>query len=319
MVLAIPVKAETVALRHSKITPSVGGSFSIVKKQTINISKLRNRIATKLAIAMKKARKRHWGPVKEYPKLAKLFVKYGKRWKIDPILVAAVAYTESRYQLRPKMYAKRCQWKGNYCNKPGPCYKFNWKYTKICKTVLVNKDESGMMQVLYYDKSTRQGYYKCTGKRLTGTRKQRREKLSPVDVSICVGTYELAKWKKWTYYGGWGTIKCRKRGMRTKYCPLRLKPRKEKNIKFFTKYPRLKRHFWISFYNWGSNRWKGNFYPRFVLWMYMKYKRIIGNIKGGNDEFGKQLARKNRQKRQNKDLKRLPKVQATSTSSGGKN
>jgi hypothetical protein len=234
-------------------------------------------LAGDIAHAMRTHWRPHWAKRLHYDRYARLFVKNARRWKVDPVLVACVAYAESRYQPRPVMWAKRCKWisGASRCNKPGPCYRFDWKYKKVCKSVKVNKDESGMMQVLYYDGSTRKGYKLCTGKRLRGKRGQRRRALMPVKVSICVGTYELAKWKKWARYGGWGRIRCRRRGHRTKYCPLRLQPRAKRNRAFFTKWPKLKRHFWVAFYNWGSNFWKGNFYPRYIAGCYHRYTKSI--------------------------------------------
>ena len=221
--------------------------------------------AAEIADAMTKRWKPSWGRQEKFPGYARLFVKYGRRWKVDPVLVAAVAYTESRYRENPKLFRMKCTFSVPTCSKPGPCYRFNWKWKKTCKKVLVNQAEAGMMQVLYYDRSTHEGYKKCTGKRLRGRKEKKKRLLRPVNVAVCVGTYELAKWKTWATVGGYGKVRKR----------WRMRPKFKRDVAFYRQYPRLKKFFWVTWYNAGSNVFKNNGYSRKVLWMFMQYNKEI--------------------------------------------
>lgn len=241
--------------------------------------------AKDLAAVMTWARtkgKHRWGKAARYTEYAKLFVENGRRWGVDPLLVACVAFAESRFRVKaPPLYATRCETKLIGCSKPGPCHRVRWE--KTCKKVQLNTEEAGMMQVLWYDGSTADGYMKCTGKKLmkrartrTLARAKAHKQLVPVKVAICVGAYEMSRWKKWALHGGYGRIRCNKRRTRgNKYCINRLRPKNKRNVKFFKNHPNLRKHFWISFYNWGSNNWAGNFYPRFVLGCYKRFKTLV--------------------------------------------
>jgi hypothetical protein len=229
--------------------------------------------------------KRSYGRKGNFARYAALFVKYGRQWKVDPVIVACVAFAESRFRAEPpKLMRTVCRQKLYGCRNPGPCYRHGWK--KVCKEKWINTAEAGMMQVLWYDGSTRAGYKACTGKKLFGWRWAREKRkriaqarLSVPKVAICVGSYELSKWKKWALYGGYGKIRCKSRHYKPKpgaiRCHKRMKPRHKWNVKFFAKYRGLRKHFWVSFYNWGSNSWKGNFYPRRVLYCYRQYKQAL--------------------------------------------
>lgn len=245
-------------------------------------------LAADIAAVMKSKWKRSKGHHSTYGRLAKLFVKNGRRWKVDPVLIACVAAAESRFRLNPpKLMAKVCREQQVGCSKPGPCWRHRWK--TVCKRKQINVAESGMMQVLWYDRSTREGYKQCTGKKLFswrwGRAKRKRiaqKTLSKPEVGICVGSYELSKWKKWALYGGYGKIRCKNRSYKPKAgairCHKRMKPRAKRNVRFFAKYPLLRPLFWVSFYNWGSNAWKGNHYPRRVLYCYHQYKQAINGM-----------------------------------------
>lgn len=270
---------------YAKASPPVQGAKAVVVDNK----------AEDLAAVMTWARKHgkhRWGKSARYLEYAKLFVKNGRRWKVDPLLVACVAFAESRFRVTaPPLYLNRCKTVLQGCNRPGPCHKrVRWK--KVCKRTHVNTEEAGMMQVLWYDGSTRKGYAKCTGKKLvrrartrTLARARAHKQLMPPKVAICVGTYEMSQWKRWAYVGGYGRIRCHTRKSRgSRYCANRLKPRKKRNVSFFKKHPQLKRHFWVSFYNWGSNNWAGNFYPRFVLGCYKRFKdrmakRVVARLR----------------------------------------
>lgn len=244
-------------------------------RNTVTISAAENTmLANDIAATMRDHRKTNWGKAKHYDKYARLFVRHGRRWGVDPILVACVAMAESRYRRRPPaLYRQKCINKMIGCSRPGPCYP-RWK--KICRKVKVNVAEVGMMQVLYYDKSTHLGYKFCTGKKLIGNKEQKQRNLRPFDIAICVGSYELSRWKKWALYGGYGRIRCvKKDGI----CSKRMTPKYPANVSFFQRYPKLRRFFWVSYYNWGSNRWKGNSYPRKVLWCYQSYERKIKELR----------------------------------------
>lgn len=209
--------------------------------------------AKMLETAMRDSRKSSWGAVSRYEELAQLFVKNATRWGVDPVLVACVTMAESRFHVKaPPLYRDKCTFRLVGCDRPGPC---NGRYVKRCKRVQVNRAEAGMMQVLWFDKSTERGYKECTGHRLTGSRTVRQAKLSPPKVAICVGTYELAKWKQWATKGGYGRIPRWRR----------MKIRGKASTSFFNRYPELRSLVWVRWYNWGSNKWVGNGYARVVL------------------------------------------------------
>jgi len=227
--------------------------------------------ASDLSSAMKADARPSWGPAKHYDRFARLFVENGRRWGVDPVLVACIAYAESRYHIKPpRLWVTRCKTRLVGCDRPGPC---NPRRVKTCKPVHLNTEEAGMMQVLWHDRSTREGYRLCTGRKLTGKRTVRQDKLSAPEVSVCVGAYELARWKRWAYRGGYGRIRCGRRGG---VCRNRLTPRRKRNRAFFTRHPDLAGIFWSSFYNWGSNKWVGNGYARKVAWCYRRYTKRIG-------------------------------------------
>ncbi len=246
------------------------------------------------------------GDVHRYQEFARLFVKNGRRWGVDPVIVACVAYIESGFRARPRpVWKTKCREKlvGSCTRRPGPCYP---RYKKICRKVRLDAGESGILQSLWYDKSTRIGYKLCTGKKLFAkcgrSRKARRscakKRLSPPKIAVCVGTYELSKWKRWAYKGGHGRIPCwrYKRWKRKtprkgwRWCPIRMKPQRKRNVRFFKRNPGLRQFFWVSFMNWGSNKWVGNGYPRAVLYCYKRLKRGIkeNRLKAaqGNDACG---------------------------------
>jgi len=244
--------------------------------------------AKDLAVAMKTGRTK--GDVKRHLDYARYFIKYGSKWGVDPLLLAAVGYTESGFRAKPlNRYGSRCGMVNTRRCGPGPCPP---RWERVCKRYRITAGEVGLMQVLWYDKSTRVGYKLCTGKDLLTKRQWQRLKrdkkesiiakifIRRPDIAICVGAYELSKWKQWAYKGGNGSIACwrYKRWRRNKplsgwkWCPLRMTPRREHNVRFFKRYPELRRHFWVSFHNWGSNKWAGNWYPSAVL---RTYKRLL--------------------------------------------
>jgi hypothetical protein len=205
------------------------------------------------------------GDVKRYPEFAAHFVTYGRRWKVDPIIVACVAYIESGFKAKPPtLWKTKCidRLVGNCGRRPGPCYP-QWK--KVCRRVKRSAGEAGMLQTLWYDKSTREGYKLCTGKKLKGTKAKKKRLLSPPKVAICVGAYELSKWKRWATKGGYGRIRRSQR----------MTPKSKRNVSFFKRNPSLRKHFWVSFHNWGSNKWVGNGYPRAVLSCFKRFRAGI--------------------------------------------
>lgn len=211
--------------------------------------------AQEISYAMTLHKRINWGDKTQFKKYAKLFVKYGNKWKVDSLLVACVAYTESRYHIEaPKLFRKLCKNKYVGCDKPGPCSRT--KITAVCKRTWVNNQESGMMQV--DNRWANNGYKACTGKTLTGNRQARIKKLLPPEVSICVGAKILSVYKKWAM--------SRKK---------RMIPRARRNKRHFNNYPGLRKFFWVSFYNWGPNKWRGNFYPRVVTSCWRRYRNTI--------------------------------------------
>lgn len=219
-----------------------------------------DRLAIRLATAMTDARKANWGPAKNYPEYARLFVTNGRRWKVDPVIVACVAYAESRYHVEaPKLVREKCTITYRGCDKPGPCPRT--KIVKTCRKQWVNNQEAGMMQVDNRQRFVRVGYKACTGRRLTGGRAERIRKLRPPAVAICVGSYALSVFK---------AIAKRRR----------FKPKLPRNVRFFTvSWPGLLRHFWVSFYNWGPNKRRHNGYPRVIAGCWRRYTNAIGRMK----------------------------------------
>lgn len=133
------------------------------------------RNAGRLAMAMIESRKANWGPVVNYQRYARLFVVNGRRWKVDPVIVACVAYAESRYHVEAaRLYRTRCKSVKVGCSdKPGPC---RWlpdamRWRKTCKRVWINTAETGMMQVLYHSKNAFWGYGHCAAP--AGRKRQR--------------------------------------------------------------------------------------------------------------------------------------------------
>jgi hypothetical protein len=222
----------------------------------------------------------------KYGEFARHFVAYGRRWKVDPLLIACVARIESGYKATPHArWSTSCTTSRGACVKGiSPCLPI---YQTLCKRVRITAGEAGMMQVLWYDRSTRAGYKLCTGQKLLvrGSRAQRvreaRAKLNVPKVAICVGAYELGKWRSWAMKGGHGLIRCKRYWQKPKgeiKCPLRMRPRTKWNVQFFRRNRDLRPHFWVSFYNWGSNKWVGNAYPRAVLTCYKRYSAAIRKL-----------------------------------------
>ena len=219
----------------------------------------------KLATAMADSRKANWGPEMHYQEYARLFVTNGRRWKVDPVIVACVAYAESRYHVQAaRLYRKRCRTIRVGCpDRPGPCLWLpddkRWKTT--CKRVWINTAETGMMQVLYHGKNAYWGYKHCTGKTLTGTRRQKKALLKPPAVSICVGAYILGKLKKWASKRPW-----------------KMRPRSVKSKAFFATAV-MRQHFWTAFYNWGTAGWATkapfNGYPRVIAGCWRRYTNAM--------------------------------------------
>jgi hypothetical protein len=220
-------------------------------------------------------RRGEWGPADRYGEWAGHFVTQGLKWGVSPVIVACVAYAESRYHATPPTLWKHvCTnvYVDPRCSAPGPC---NPEQVRKCRPVRANVAESGMMQVLWNDASTRIGYHACTGKQLSRNKTEAQAILGNPEVGICVGAYELSKWQRWGTVGGFGLIKCRLPGQRGVGCPNRMTPRDAISVDFFKFHPELLRFHWVAFYNWGSNRWRGNGYPRHVLWCYKRYKRAL--------------------------------------------
>lgn len=241
-----------------------------------------------LTYAMKSEFKRYKGyDTSKFNKYAELFIKYGIKWKVNPILASCVGLVESRYRENPKTFARICRVKNNCPYKPGPCYlKKIW--TKTCQIERVNKNEEGMMQVLYNDKSTRIGYKRCTGDNL----RWRREPLRKPSTAICIGMYELSNWRRWVRLTWWA------------------KPKGAFYKSFFRKNPNLKKFFYVGFYNWGPRN-ISNSYPRRVLQCYQRYARRINEYKSRKISVAV--------KRENKTPKGLQSVQKVPTQTSRQN
>jgi len=210
----------------------------------------------------------------KFQRYADLFVKNATLWKVNPILVSCVAYTESTYKENPNTYVKRCGGIHPLCGKrPGPCPELP---VTSCRMVQINKAEEGMMQVLFYDTSTKVCYKMCTGKRYT-----KRALLRPPHVAICVGTCEMAKWRAWHKRANrWG-----------KY-----NPKKLYHKKFFWSNKHLLKYYYIAFYNWGPRN-VGNIYPLKVLRCYRKYVRhILAMRKKNAEQKAREAKRANQEK-----------------------
>ncbi|MCK5019355.1 MAG: hypothetical protein KAS32_20005 [Candidatus Peribacteraceae bacterium] len=192
--------------------------------------------------------KRSYKKFKDY---AKLFIENGKRWKVDPVLASCVGLIESRYTEKLILRKKICV-TGYYCDSVGKC-----SFRDKCVRVRVNTNDEGMMQVLWIDRSTKVGFKKCTGKKLKD-----RKQLHKANPNICIGIYEMAKWKEW---------KQRTRQNR------RLKPISKWNRYFFIRNPLLRKFYYIGFYNWGP-RHIGNAYPRMVLLCYQRYMKRLKEL-----------------------------------------
>ncbi len=207
-----------------------------------------------LATAMHDSRKADWGPAMHYQRYARLFVTNGNRWGVDPVIVACIAYAESRYHVEaPKLYRKVCKTTYKGCDRPGPC---RTKHTVKCRRQWVNNQEAGMMQVDNRQRFARVGYKLCTGKALTGGRRARMKKLRPPAVAICVGAYALSVFK---------AIAKRRR----------FKPKLPRNVRHFNNWPGLRWHFWTAMYNWGPSKRRRNGYPRVIAGCWRRYMKII--------------------------------------------
>jgi hypothetical protein len=186
----------------------------------------------------------------EKKELTQWFRFYGKKWRVDPVLSACIAASESNFRASPP-----------------PCV--------YCKTKIVNgsavedckprRKEVGMMQSLHYQKVTRLGYWLCTGKPWNRSRMKNRR------ISICVGSFELTN-RRWWVRKNKRWIRARnKRHKRFLY-----KIRK----KYPNKYKYLKEMFWTAgTYNWGPRilrrnkrkRYDNIGYPIRVMRCYLRY------------------------------------------------
>ena len=156
---------------------------------------------------------------KRLRRLARLFIQNGERWELDPGLVACVAYKESTYRIRPRKI-RRCRTKIQ-----------NGSAVQICG--IINAPEVGVMQILPHDRSTRVGWRLCTGRK----RWRRRADLRRPVVNVCIGTYELHKWRKWTIKRGhWW------------------RPLHRWHKRFYRKNPELRPFHWVASSNWGPRR-----------------------------------------------------------------
>lgn len=185
----------------------------------------------------------------ERVEMATWFIQYGKRWNVDPILLACIAAKESGFRASPPplIYCKTRIERG--------------KAVKVCKR---RRLEEGMMQSIPNLKVTKRGYWFCTGKVLAN-----RSDLRDRRASICVGAYELSSRKMWV------SSRIKRRG--------KIRSRSHRHSRYLRKIigygKQLISMFWsAATYNWGPRilkRNKGRYdslgYPIRVMRCYTKY------------------------------------------------
>lgn len=184
--------------------------------------------------------------------ISKWIVEYAARWHVDPLLVACVAASESRFLARPRGLL--------YCRTKI----VGERAVEVCRR---ERRELGMMQSVPRLRVTAAGYWFCFGKVLVKSRLNERR------VSTCVGTYELSSRRRWVRrrIGRRGRVRprCRRhrrylRGIRRKYPAT---------------YKRLYERFWTAAtYNWGprilrhnGSRFDSLGYPIRVMRCYLRF------------------------------------------------
>jgi hypothetical protein len=195
------------------------------------------------------------------------FYKYAKKWRVDPLLAACIAATESNFKARPP-YLKYCRTKI-----------VGGSAVEVCKRRRAGRREEGMMQSIPRLKVTKMGYWLCTGKQLSLKELHNRRK------SICVGMYEMTSRKWWVTKNKW------------------IRPRNNRHRKFLLRLKKLYPHiykdlrtkFWVAgTYNWGPKILKRNRrrfdnigYPIRIMRCYLKYWRRSGLAKRHNKRGNK--------------------------------
>lgn len=202
-------------------------------------------------------------PKKRAALLARLFVKYGKIWKVNPWIAASVAYQESKFTDKPKkLLVERCKkvWDDAYGE------------VEICK--IKWPGERGMMQVV--PKYARDSFSACKGRSWNDP-----NEMQDTETNVCVSMHLMAARRSrvrtrrsFVLRGG--------RGRRT----YRHAPCGPRQRKFCRKHRALcKKFWWVASWNWGSHRVictsRGRYdfagYPIRVL---KRYKRIVGKFRG---------------------------------------
>ncbi len=175
--------------------------------------------------------------VERAEELAALFYRYGRRWKVNPYLVASIACQESIFRTYPrKVKVRRCRTVVVAGRAETRCEEY-WA------------GERGMMQII--PSYVLEGYRACTGRR----RLHRWSDLTPAEVNVCVGSWLLARkreaildrmrrGKAFMVRGGEGSWK-------RHYAPC------SRRHRHFCKGPMAqvcRRYWWVASYNWGSHQ-----------------------------------------------------------------
>ncbi len=185
---------------------------------------------------------RHLGATRGFPvpphrarRLAELFLRYGRRWHVNPYLVASVACRESGFRLRPRAVAvRRCRtsFAGG-------------RAVQHCG--LVPGKERGILQIL--PSSALAGLTAC------GHRRRRvADALLDPETNICVGTWLLARRRARILRRLRRRRPFAVRGGRAQWA-LRHAPCSPKQHRFCRRHPWVcERFWWVAAHNWGSHQ-----------------------------------------------------------------
>ena len=169
--------------------------------------------------------------------LAALFYRYGRRWGVNPYLVASIACQESIFRSYPrKVRVRRCR----TVIRQG-------RAETLCENYWAG--ERGMMQVI--PSYVREGYRLCTGRR----RWRRLSDLTPAEVNVCVGAWLLARKRKAILdrmrRGKGFIVRGAETSWRSRYAPC---SRRHRHFCEGDNAETCRRYWWVASYNWGSHQ-----------------------------------------------------------------
>lgn len=168
--------------------------------------------------------------------LAQCFIKYGRRWSVDPWLAASVACQESIFKDRPRrIRIRRCK----TSIRRGVAF-------NDCRSVWAG--ERGVMQVI--PAYVKEGFVACKGRPWKS-----QDELSETDVAVCVGVWLMARKRNriWKKIRRGLAFKVRGGGFdwSRSYHPC---SKRQKQFCHNGNKGLCRRFWWVASYNWGSHK-----------------------------------------------------------------